>query len=206
MHHLEAALQDVPTTIAIDFGSGSTFFPIAVAREGGRIICFDNDPVVIGDLRAAARTLGTGSGSLEVRLNDARLPMDSASADFGYSISVLEHMDEPVALVSEIARVLKPGATFVLTMDLDVKGSSGVSMEHYEGLRARLETVFEWVRPDRVIHPLDMLTSANSPWPRPGERRIPGLLLREKSGSLRPIIGGPNPGVLTVYGCVLRRR
>ena len=212
LHHLSTVTlslskrHDNAAPTGIDFGSGSTFFPFAVARLGVNLVCFDNDPVVVGDLQTATQKLSTGSGTIEVRHSSEKLPAEDASADFGYSVSVLEHMPNPVPIVAEIARVLKPGAHFVLTMDLDVEGSSGVSPQHYDGLRKQLESAFDWVYPDRVNHPLDVLTSKNSPWPRPGENKVPGLLFRDKTGRLRPLIGGPNPGVLTVYGCVLRRK
>ncbi|HEV3152911.1 MAG TPA: class I SAM-dependent methyltransferase [Candidatus Baltobacteraceae bacterium] len=199
------ALQ--PQTI-VDFGSGSTFFPFALARAGHRIICLDSDPVAVEDLCRAIEHVSAGAGTIEPRANGETLPVESGQADAVYSISVLEHVDEPAAVVTEIARVLKPDGTFVLTFDLDVEKNTGVGVlpEQYEALRDVLEASFEWVYPDRVIHPLDVLTSKNSPWPVPGERKVPGLLWRDRSARLRPLVGGPNPGVLTVYGCVLRRR
>ncbi|MDP9019180.1 MAG: class I SAM-dependent methyltransferase, partial [Candidatus Eremiobacteraeota bacterium] len=121
-------------------------------------------------------------------------------------VSVLEHMPDPVPIVDEIHRVLKPGGLFVLTLDLDVEGNSGVSPANFEKLRADLERRFTWEFAERTVHPLDMLTSKNSPYPRLGERKIPGLMLRSTSGALKPLIGGPNPGVLSIYGCVLRRK
>lgn len=191
---------------AIDFGSGSTFFPFAIARRGIDLICFDNDPVVVGDLRGALNAIDAAPGTIEVRQNGETLPCEDNLADIAYSVSVLEHMPNPVPIVQEIARVLKPGGLFVLTMDIDVEGSEGVSPAHFNQLRSDLETFFSWEFPERTVHPLDVLTSKNSPWPRPGERHVPGLLIRTKDRRLLPLVGGPNPGVLTVYACVLRRR
>ena len=117
-------------------------------------------------------------------------------------------MEQPAAIVAEIARALKPGGIFVLTFDLDVEVNTGVGVlpAQYERLRAALESAFDWVYAERIVHPLDVLTSKNSPWPVPGERKIPGVLWRDRAGRLHPLVGGPNPGVLTVYGCVLRKR
>ena len=207
LHHvrLECERRGRPLDV-VDFGSGSVFFPFAIARLGNRVVCFDNDPIGIADLEGATRVVSAGSGRVEARLNGDVLPCDSNSADIAYSVSVLEHMPDPVPIIDEIHRVLKPGGLFVLTMDLDVEGHSGVAPAHFEALRANLESRFSWEFLERTVHPLDVLTSKNSPYPRPGEEKIPGLLWRTKSGALRPLIGGPNPGVLTVYGCVLRRR
>ena len=192
--------------VVADFGSGSTYFPFAVARYGARVICLDNDPVCVRDLQAAAGVVAAGSGHVEVRLSADVLPVPSASVDLAYSVSVLEHMPDPVPVVSEIARIVRPGGLLVLTMDIDVEGAAGVAVAHFEALRRDLATFFTWEFPDRTIHPQDTLTSRTSPWPRPGERYVPGLLLRTRDRRLVPLIGGPNPGVLSVYACVLRRR
>ncbi len=196
-----------PPVIA-DFGSGSTFFTFAVARLPASVICFDNDPIAVRDLSAAAGVLSAGRGAIDVRLNAETLPLEGETADAAFSLSVLEHIPEPASMVAELARILKPGGTFALTFDLDVEvsGGVGVPLTQYEKLRAALEERFEWVFPERITHPLDMLTSKNSPWPVPGERKVAGLLWRDRSGGLHPLAGGPSPGVLTVYGAVLRKR
>lgn len=205
LHHvkLECVRQGRALSI-IDFGSGSVFFPFAIARLGNNVVCFDNDPIGVADLQSATKHVSAGSGSVEGRKSDERLPVESEFADLAYSVSVLEHMPDPVSIVDEISRVLKPGGLFILTMDLDVEGTSGVTPVNFEKLRANLEKRFTWEFAERTAHPLDMLTSKNSPYPRVGEDKIGGLMIRTKTGALKPLIGGPNPGVLTVYGCVLR--
>ncbi|GAC1407838.1 MAG: hypothetical protein NVSMB64_15200 [Candidatus Velthaea sp.] len=206
-HHIarERARRTGPVAVA-DFGSGSTFFPFAVARLGTRVVALDNDPVCVRDMRGASLAVDAGPGSVEVQLSGEILPGETASFDIAYSVSVLEHMPDPVPIVAEIARIVKPGGLFVLTIDLDVEGgASGVTPQHFYALCESLRASFDWEFPERAIHPLDVLTSMNSPWPRPGEARVPGLLWRTKSRRLLPLLGGPSPGVLTVYGCVLRR-
>jgi SAM-dependent methyltransferase len=207
LHHLTQERSRLDgTAVAVDFGSGSTFFPFAVARTGINVTALDIDPIVVGDLQAAARVLSAAPGTLRVLQNDERLPVDDASADIVYSVSVLEHMPDPVPIVREIDRILKPGGLFVLTMDIDVEGTGGVSATHFEALRGELTSRFTYEYAERTIHPAEMLTSKNSPWPRPGERHVPGLMLRTSDRRLVPIIGGPSPGVLTVYAAAFRKR
>jgi SAM-dependent methyltransferase len=189
-----------------DFGSGSTFFPFAVARLGAEVVCLDNDPMCVRDLAGAIAELDAGTGRVEVRESGNELPCPTAGFDAVYSVSVLEHMPDPVPVVAEIARILRPGGLFVLTLDIDVEGVTGVAAAHFDALRADIERAFTWEYAERTLHPSHVLTSRNSPWPRPGEAHVPGLLYRTKDRRLVPLVGGPNPGVLTVYGCVLRRR
>lgn len=206
-HHIRAERERRGGTLAVaDFGSGSTFFPIAVARLGTALTCLDNDPLCVRDMDAAARALGVAPGSLQVLQNDLRLPLDDAVIDLAYSVSVLEHMPDPVPIVAELARIVAPGGLLVVTFDINVEGDEGVSAAHFNGLRAHLGEHFDWVYAERTIHPQDTLTSKSSPWPRPGEAHVPGLMLRTKDRRLLPLIGGPSPGVLTVYSAVLRRR
>jgi len=210
LHQLEHELASGGGTRlrAVDFGSGSTFFPFVVARLGFHLICLDNDPVVTNELERNVAAIDTAPGSIDVRLNSERLPVEDESADVAYSISVLEHMPDPVPVVNEIARILRPGGLFVLTMDVDVEGSEGVSPEHFNLLIEHLETSFTPAAPERSVPPLDLLTSKSSPWPRPVEPHVPGLMLRTRYGKMLPLIGGPGPRppVLTVYGAALRRR
>ena len=141
-----------------------------------------------------------------MRESAGELPIPAASMDAVYSVSVLEHMPNPVPVVAEIARIMRPGGLFVLTMDIDVEGATGVAAAHFDALRADVDHAFTWEYAERTIHPSDVLTSRTSPWPRPGEAHVPGLLYRTKDRRLVPLVGGPSPGVLTVYGCVVRRR
>jgi ubiquinone/menaquinone biosynthesis C-methylase UbiE len=43
----------------------------------------------------------------------ARIPIEDASVDLAMSRSVLEHLDDPIAVYREMHRVLKPGGRFV---------------------------------------------------------------------------------------------
>lgn len=62
---------------------------------------------------AAARGIG-----LDARVIDdaAALPFDSESFDFVLCIEVLEHLFRPDLAASEIARVLRPGGTVLITV------------------------------------------------------------------------------------------
>ena len=205
-HLLRERLRHEGAFAVADFGSGSTFFPIAVARLGADVRAFDNDPVCVGDLRRAAGVLGVGAGTLQADLSGATLPCPDAAVDLAYSISVLEHMPDPVPIVAELTRILRPGGLLLVTLDIDVEGAAGVTPEHFDRLREELALSFAFEYPERTIHHFDVLSSKSSPWPRAGEEHHRGLMWRTKDRRLLPLIGGPSPGVLSVYGAVMRRK
>ena len=68
-----------------------------------RVIGVDVDPIVLTNLAL---------DEAHVIVPGERLPIADASVDLIYSYAVLEHVDEPIALADEIARVLKPGGWF----------------------------------------------------------------------------------------------
>ena len=115
-------------------------------------------------------------------------------------------MPVPVPIVAELARILRPNGLFVVTLDDDVEGAAGVTQEHFDRLRDELAASFTFEYPERTIHHCDVLSSKNSLWPRAGEQHLRGLMWRTKDRRLLPLIGGPSPGVLSVYGAVLRRK
>ncbi len=65
------------------------------------------------------------------------IPLDSASIDLAYSINCLEHLPNPQAAFTEIARVLKPGGLFITKTPLKW---------HYVAIIARLtpQRFHEW--------------------------------------------------------------
>jgi len=64
-------------------------------------------------------TFGATSASArdkaDVRYSGARMPFDDATFDTVLSVQVLEHTPDPQALVSEMARVLRPGGLLILS-------------------------------------------------------------------------------------------
>src|SRR5882762_5462920 len=50
-------LGDNASPLAVDIGSGVTFFPFSLARLGYRVICTDIDPICAKDIPLAGRVL-----------------------------------------------------------------------------------------------------------------------------------------------------
>lgn len=83
------------------------------------------------------------------------MPLDDQSFDTVFCVNCLDHTRDPAIAISEIARVLKPGGTLVLHVDLDsplrklhtrVRPHAGIMHPHsltHDWLRAHLVRSFD---------------------------------------------------------------
>ncbi len=167
-HHLKSRRGDFGTTLplVIDLGSGVTFFPFSIARLGYQVICVDIDPICGKDLTKAVDCIAHEPGKVEFRLTDGiTLPFSNYEADIIYCISVLEHISKFEQTISEMARVLRPKGTLLLTFDLDMRGDSEIGPEKYNILIENLRKYFNEYYQTETIHPADILTSVTGPYP-----------------------------------------
>jgi 2-polyprenyl-6-hydroxyphenyl methylase/3-demethylubiquinone-9 3-methyltransferase len=92
----------------LDVGCGAGFLSNYLAREGFDVTGLDASRASID---VAARH--DGSGKARYLLGDARrLPFEDASFDVVCAMDFLEHVEDPARVVTEVARVLRPGGTF----------------------------------------------------------------------------------------------
>ena len=209
-HHLRqwiGAEGDDALPRVVDFGSGVTFFPFCIAKLGCHVTCVDVDPVVSADLPKAAEVVKHDPGRVDCRLcGDGQLPFDDREIDAVYCISVLEHIPHFEETIAEIARILKPGGLFVLTIDLDLRGDQAIGVTGYQRLTQTLHSHFEVSQPLRTVHPADMLRSCDSPFSSPTPNVVK-YLVRE---SLRRVLGRSArrriPFDLAVEGLVFERK
>jgi ubiquinone/menaquinone biosynthesis C-methylase UbiE len=104
----------VPTGgVAIDVGCG-TARAMPALREAvgpsGRVIGFD----ITVEMLAMARSLGRQAYGLLVLADAAELPLPSASVDTVFAAGLLGHVAEVAAVLTELARVTRPGGALVL--------------------------------------------------------------------------------------------
>lgn len=166
IHHLSRIRQTAQCDELLkvaDVGSGVTFFPFSVARLGYDVTCVDIDPVCARDIAAATKVVAHAPGKVNVRLMDGKkIPLADESQDAVYCISVLEHIPQFEDTIDEIARTLKRRGTFVLTVDVDLRGDAELGGEAFDLLLGRLERHFSASSSFRIVHPTQILTSANS--------------------------------------------
>lgn len=212
-HHLQQARTQWPADPpprVVDLGSGVTYFPFSLARLGYHVTCMDIDPVCAIDIARAARLLPLAPGKVDFRLiNGDILPLEDKEADAVYCISVLEHIPSPEKTIKEIARILKPGGHFVLTIDLDLRGDSEIGIGAYKRLLDEIKANFEYHFADATIHPADMLDNTKGAFRTcsPSGIRRAWFSLKQR---IKPCFGkDPSPllpFVLAVHGFALTRK
>jgi ubiquinone/menaquinone biosynthesis C-methylase UbiE len=102
-----------PTDRILDIGCGDGWWDERITRSGCQL-----DGIDIDDERLAiARQLNDRPGSRYHHMNAARLEFADASFDKAVSMCVIEHFADEHAVLAEVARVLKPGARFILSAD-----------------------------------------------------------------------------------------
>lgn len=152
--------------IVVDFGSGVTFFPFAVARLGYHVICVDNDPICEKDMQKAISVVPHSLGKVEFCLNKGQdIPLPNKYADIIYSISVLEHIPDFTDIISEMARVLKNNGLLILTVDLGLNSNFEMNVTSYKELLAIIDPKFKCNYPVVSNHPMDIITTWNSLYP-----------------------------------------
>ncbi|MGI8478248.1 MAG: class I SAM-dependent methyltransferase [Gaiellaceae bacterium] len=108
----------LPAESFLDAGCGDGRYLAALATLGPlpkRIVGVD---IAGSTLDTAFRaTAAAGVEPELVRANLERLPLGDAEFDLVVSIQVLEHLLDPAAGLRELARVLKPGGTLLLSTD-----------------------------------------------------------------------------------------
>ena len=101
-----------------DVGTGTGFVAAGLAPRVKRVIGIDNASAM---LRVAHENLDyLGVSNAELLVGDlAGLPLADNSVDAAFANMVLHHAVDPVAMLKEMARIVRPGGTIVLTDEVE---------------------------------------------------------------------------------------
>jgi SAM-dependent methyltransferase len=137
-----------PEGIGLDVGCGDGSV-IEVLRDHGlaaRLVGLDADPLEVD--------LARSSGVYERAecASAAEIPEPDASFDFAFSNSVLEHIPPVGAALREVARVLKPGAPFTITVPVQAFDDSLAGPGVLAPLLGRTRPVYLQRMDQRLAH------------------------------------------------------
>ena len=192
----------------MDFGSGVTFFPFALARQNMEVTAVDVDPIVQNDLRKASQVVSASPGTVSFTLSreDNAIPVGTSSFDCVYSVSVLEHIQDRISAAKELMRALKPHGLLILTFDVCFQGGSEITPEHYVLLTNYLRDQTELVWPEVSVHPSRTLSCYNGPYPLGGRAPLSCKLRRWSKNCVKRMVGESVVPLDCVFmGMVLRR-
>lgn len=135
----------------LDYGCGKTFFPFFLNDNGFDVTCLDIDDYT--------EFYGSKEG-IKFVTDDEGL---AGTQDLVYSVSVLEHTEDPVREIEKIYNLLKDDGVLVLTLDVDVRGDLSISMDGFVRLVDCLNSKFNSIEFEQCDSG-PLLTYLNSPY------------------------------------------
>ena len=128
----------LPGRTVIDIGGGCGYFTAALRAAGAACCLVEPDLAELHGGRRGPGTPPAGPAVTGAVLGDGgRLPVRDGGADVCFSSNVLEHVPDPLALISEMARVTRPGGIIYLSFTnwYSPWGGHEMSPWHYLGAR-----------------------------------------------------------------------
>lgn len=125
LHYELAKLFLKDDDCVLDLACGSGFGTKILSEKAKSVIGIDNDLEIIKSANANLRS--DRIGFIDADAFD--LPFASGSLDCVVAFEIIEHID-PIALLSEIRRVLKPGGTVILSTPQNLLGHIPITPDH----------------------------------------------------------------------------
>lgn len=115
--------------IALDYGCGIGGYVNSMKANGWRSIGFDLSK------RAVAKAVGY-SGVIAGVSNAENIPLKNDSVDVVTMNHVLEHLENPAAVVKDVFRILKPGGAFMLSVPNAASAAMAIEKKYWIGADA----------------------------------------------------------------------
>lgn len=140
--------QVQPGEVAADIGAGSGFVTEGLLRRGLKVIAVDQSQAMLEEIKSKF----SAEEAIDCRLGQAEhLPIDTEAVDRVFANMYLHHVESPLSAITEMARILRPGGTLVIT-DLDEHDFEFLRTEqHDRWLGFRREDVRAWLSESGLI-------------------------------------------------------
>jgi demethylmenaquinone methyltransferase / 2-methoxy-6-polyprenyl-1,4-benzoquinol methylase len=158
--------------LVVDVATGTGAVAVLLAQRGARVVGIDRSPEMLAAGRRRVAAAGLGD-RVDLRLGEAeRLPLPDGVTD-GLTVSyLLRYVDDPGAVLRELARVVRPGGVLA-------------SLEF--GVPPRPPARAAWRAYTGAVLPLAGAVVGGRPWWEAGRflhRSIPGFYRRHPEGRL----------------------
>ena len=107
-----------PDSRVLDVGTGTGFIAAGLAPRARHVIGVDSSPAMLAVAAGNAAALGLGNVSLVEGGVDA-LPLADDSVDAAVANMVLHHAPDPAGMLTEMARVVRPGGIVAVTDEVE---------------------------------------------------------------------------------------
>jgi cyclopropane fatty-acyl-phospholipid synthase-like methyltransferase len=139
-------IEEHPPGRAIDLGCGTGTNVLALAHNGWEVTGVDFSPLAIWRAR---RKIARSGFTADLRVRDVT-DMSDIDPAFDLALDIgcfhsLEPMEQPI-YVSELARLIRPGGTYMLYSFLRARGSDRSGLLDETGLKALFDGAFELVK------------------------------------------------------------
>lgn len=153
MHSIQNKLRD---GLVLDAGAGRSLLPFWLGNNGYQVVALDVDDGSFypsGTLKSwyEEHNKNIGSNVEFVNGNVEQLYFPDETFDAVCSMSVLEHVPNPLSAIKELWRVLKPSGILVVTIDISLDGSRHLLKEQYQEMKAYLDMMFSPLYPSREL-------------------------------------------------------
>lgn len=141
------SLGTAPVRI-LDAGSGITFFPYYLAEKypNASVLCCDVDDSLLYIFKVVNGSAPSRPVQFDIQ-DLANMTYGDGEFDVVYSISVLEHLENPARAINEAARIIRAQGFFILTFDVSTNDKTGITFSKGSVLIENLLNYFEPLTP-----------------------------------------------------------